>query len=223
MKHAGSGSRVEMTQEKYGACRNGVRKAKATQSWVWCRHVEGEKGFYMSSKGKTKENAPAAEWTQSLVTKDMGKAEVLNVFFCLSKARNTCLQEPETPATRGKVWSNEDFLSGDWRGWGTPKMDTHRYMGPDRRQKKHAEGTGWCPLKTTLKIVFKKSQRLWEVPDDWKKARWTPISKLQEGQEGGSRELQAGQPHLDPTWTQENTFLLPWGWFNTATACTETL
>lgn len=45
-----------MTQEKYGACRNGVRKAKATQSWVWCRYVDGGKGFDMSSKGKTKEN-----------------------------------------------------------------------------------------------------------------------------------------------------------------------
>lgn len=46
-----------------------------------------------------------------------------------------------------------------------------------------------------LWINFEQSWQLQEVPEDCKKSKC--YSYLEEGQ-GGSRELQANQPHLDP-------------------------
>jgi len=47
-----------------------------------------------------------------------------------------------------------------------------------------------------LSIIFERFWRTGEVPEDWRKTNVTPIFK--KGQEGGYRELQAGQPHLHP-------------------------
>ena len=48
-----------------------------------------------------------------------------------------------------------------------------------------------------LSIIFERSWRTGEVPEDWRKASVTSIFK--KGKKVlGPRELQAGQPHLHP-------------------------
>lgn len=48
---------------------------------------------------------------QVLVTKDVEKVKVLNVFFMLVFTGKVCLQETQDPETSGKVWSEEDLPS----------------------------------------------------------------------------------------------------------------
>jgi len=47
-----------------------------------------------------------------------------------------------------------------------------------------------------LCIVFVRSWRTGEVPEDWRKASVTPVSRKE--QERGAGKLQASQPHLLP-------------------------
>lgn len=73
----------------------------------------------------------------------------------------------------------------------------------------------WCPgswlmslIKVYLWINFHQSLQLQKVPEDCRKRKY--YSCLEEGQ-GGSRELQANQPHLDP-WKGPGV-ANPWNYF----------
>ena len=66
--------------------RDGVRKAKAQRELEIVRELKGKKGFckHIGSKGKAENNVdPLLSLAGKLVTKDIGKAQVLNVCFAL--------------------------------------------------------------------------------------------------------------------------------------------
>jgi len=46
-----------------------------------------------------------------LVTADIQKDKVLDAFFASVFTSKSCFQEPQTPETRGKIWSKEDLLT----------------------------------------------------------------------------------------------------------------
>lgn len=170
-------------------------------------------------KGKC---APAAEWTQSLVTKDMGRAEVLNVFFCLRKAHNICLQASEAPATRGKVWSNEDFLSGQWWGSGTPAVDTHRYMGPNRVQQRVLRELADVPSRPLSKLSLKSHSNCKRFLMTGRKQGelWSPSVKKAKKKNPGNHK-QVSLTLISPE--HKKTVFCFLVWSNTARACTEAL
>lgn len=59
----------------------------------FCKHIIG--------KRKAKENVgPLLNGAGSMVTHDMGKAEMLNIFFSLAFFSKTGLQKSEAPETR---------------------------------------------------------------------------------------------------------------------------
>lgn len=105
----------QVTWKDYGdAIRDGVRKTKTYPDLNLVRGVKGnKKGFhrYISNKIKTREDVGSLlNEGRDLVLKDIKRAEVLNGFFTLVFCGKTCLQESQTPETRGNVWTKEDLL-----------------------------------------------------------------------------------------------------------------
>lgn len=51
---------------------------------------------------------------EDLLTKDMGKTDVLNLLFTLLHTGRTCPQQSQVPETGGKAWRQEDIhISGE--------------------------------------------------------------------------------------------------------------
>lgn len=99
-----------MTQEEHKntipVCRDGFGKAKThpelNQDTSWATHMSIYKST--SCKRKTRVNVSLLlTMPGDLVTKNMKKTEVLNVFSALDFTDKICLQEPQAPATAGKV------------------------------------------------------------------------------------------------------------------------
>jgi len=72
-------------------------------------------------------------------------------------------------------------------------LDTHKSMDPDGMHPRVLRELADV-IAEPLSVIFERSWRTGEVPEDWRKSSVTPIFK----KEGGPRELQAGQPHLHP-------------------------
>ena len=75
------------------------------------------------------------------------------------------------------------------------KVDIHKSMGRDGKHSRVLMSLADVIVRP-LSITFEGFWGVGEVPEDWRKAN--NRSSLEEGQEGGPRELQASQPHLDP-------------------------
>jgi len=75
-------------------CRDKIRKAKAQLELSLATKVKGNNKYfckYINSKRRARENLhPLTEDKGNTVTKDHGKAEVLNVFFASVFSRKTC-------------------------------------------------------------------------------------------------------------------------------------
>ncbi|KAK4806136.1 hypothetical protein QYF61_001059 [Mycteria americana] len=180
------------------ACRDAVRKAKAQLELKMARDVKNnKKGFfrYMSSKQKHREDiGPLLNRAGKLGSNNADKAEVLNTFFASvftsllagvkprqpqitgsSSYNNTCVDPPS--GEEGLVCS---LLQG---------LNPHKSMGLDGIHPRVLGEVADIIVARPLSIIFEKSWRSGDIPDDWKRANVTLIYK--KGPKRGPRKLQA--------------------------------
>uniref|UniRef100_K7F0W4 Reverse transcriptase domain-containing protein n=1 Tax=Pelodiscus sinensis TaxID=13735 RepID=K7F0W4_PELSI len=173
----------QMTREEFKGiareCRGVIRKAKAQMELRLAKDVkDNKKGFYrhVNKKKVIREGVqPLMDEGGNLVTDDVGKAEVLNAFFA--------------SVFTDKVGSWTSALSdARWDEDGQPvvgkeqvrnyleKLNVHKSMGPDLVHPRVLRELVNVIVEP-LAIIFEKSWRSGEIPDNWIKANVVPIFK----------------------------------------------
>ncbi|KGL72651.1 RNA-directed DNA polymerase from mobile element jockey, partial [Tinamus guttatus] len=77
-------------------------------------------------------------------------------------------------------WVEEDWVREHLRN-----LDTHKSMGPDGMQPRVLQELADVIAKL-LSIIFERSWRTGEVPEDWRKASVTPVFKKGKKEEAGN-------------------------------------
>ncbi|XP_040400941.1 uncharacterized protein LOC121063970 [Cygnus olor] len=188
-------------------CRDATRKAKAHLELSLARDFkDNKKGFfkYISRKRKTRGNVgPLLKEAGALVTKVTENAELLNAFFASVFTAKISPQESQTLETKDKVWRKEDMalVEEDRVRDHLSKLDIHKSMGPDGMHPQVLRELA-SVIARPLSVIFERSWRTGEVPEEWKTASVMLVFK--KGQEGRHGQLRASQPHLHP-WKGDGT------------------
>ncbi|GAB0209948.1 mitochondrial enolase superfamily member 1 [Grus japonensis] len=161
-------------------CRDATRKAKAHLELNLAGEVkDSKKGFfkYIGSKRKTRENVgPLLNEVGALVEEDTEKAELLNAFFASVFTAKASPQETQTLDVGEKVQKKEDLplVEEDWVREHLGKLDTHKCMDPDGMHPRVLRELADVIAKP-LSIIFERSWRRGEVPEDGRKANVTLV------------------------------------------------
>ncbi|PKU40633.1 rna-directed dna polymerase from mobile element jockey-like [Limosa lapponica baueri] len=153
------------------------------------RHVNKKEFFnYIGGKRKTKENVgPLLNEMGAMVLEDAGKAELLNAFFASVFTAQATPQEPWNLKESEEVWTKEDLplAEEDEVRDQLRSLYIHKSMGPDgihlRVLRELAEF-----IAGPLSIIFERSRRTGEVPEDWRKANVTPVFKKGKKEDPGN-------------------------------------
>ncbi|GAB0197889.1 mitochondrial enolase superfamily member 1 [Grus japonensis] len=163
-------------------CRDATRKAKAYLEIKLVRDVkDNKKGFfkYISSKKKTRENVSLLlNEVGALVMEDTEKAELLNATFASVFTAKVGPLESQTLEVGEKVWRKEDLPLFEEKRVREHlgKLDIHKSMGPDGMHPRVLRELAVVLVKP-LSIIFERSWRTGEVPEDWRKANITLVFK----------------------------------------------
>ncbi|GAB0199938.1 mitochondrial enolase superfamily member 1 [Grus japonensis] len=151
---------------------------------------DSKKGFfkYISSKRKTRENVGTLlNVVGALVMEDTEKAELMNDAFASVFTAKAGPQETQTLEVGEKVWRKEDLplVKEDRVREHLGKPDIHRSTGPDGMHLRVLRELAGVIAKL-LSIIFERSWRTGEVPEDWRKGSVTPIFKKGKKEDPGN-------------------------------------
>lgn len=104
--------------------------------------------------------------------------ELLNGFFASVFTAKASPQQSQALEARETVWRKEElpFVKEDWVRDHIEKLDTHKLKGPDRMWPQMVRELPDAIAKP-FSIIFERSWRTEEVPEDWRKDNVTPVFK----------------------------------------------
>jgi len=143
---------------------------------------------YISSKRKTRDNVgPWLNEVGVLVTEDTEEAKLLNAFFASVFSAKAGPQESQSLEVGEEAYREDDFplVEEDCVRDHLSNLDAHKSMGPDgmhpRVLRELADIVAEPPS-----IIFERSWRTGEVPEDWRKVHITPIFKKGKKEDPGN-------------------------------------
>jgi len=173
------------------ACREAMRKAKVHLELNLARDVKNnKKGFfkYISSKRKTRENVGLLlNEAGVLVTEDAEKAELLNAFFASVFSAKAGPQESQALGVREEAYREDDLplVEEDCVRDRLSNLDTHKSMGLNGMHPRVLRELADV-VAEPLSIIFERSWRTGEMPEDWRKANVTPVFKKGKKEDPGN-------------------------------------
>ncbi|PKU43990.1 rna-directed dna polymerase from mobile element jockey- hypothetical protein [Limosa lapponica baueri] len=126
----------------------------------------------------------------AMVTEDELKPELLNAFYASVFTAQASPQELLTLAESEKDWTKEAFplVEEEQVTEQSSKLDIRKSMGPDGMHPQVLRELAEL-IAGPSSIIFEKSWRIGEVPEDWRKANVIPVFKKGKKEEPGNCRL----------------------------------
>jgi len=124
------------------------------------------------------------------VMEDTEEMELLNAFFASVFSAKAGPQAPQSVEVREKAWRKDDLplVEEDWVRDHLSKLDTHKSMGPNGMHPRVLRELADVTAKS-LSIIFERSWRAGEVPQDWRKSNVAPVLKRGKKEDPGNYRL----------------------------------